>query len=224
MQFKSIQALAKNFAQATDESARPRQHDSKCKSRALKLLPIPCTGTRGGKTTFTSFNHANPWALAKALLREQMNQQDRVYIVQRHANQELLGSCQTLQRERKSQQDHVHIIQICKHCGPMPNLAEGADESARPRLHHSRHANQELLGSCQTLQRERKSQQDHVHIIQTCKLLGPCQTSLRERMSQQDHDYIIQDMQIKSSWALAKTLQRERMSQQDHVYIQRTCK
>ena len=41
----------------------------------------PCTGTRRGKTTFTSFNHANPWALAKALLKERMSQQDRVYIV-----------------------------------------------------------------------------------------------------------------------------------------------
>ena len=90
-----------SFAQATDESARPRQHDSKCKLRAFKLLTKPCTGTRRGKTTFTSFKHANPWALAKALLKERMSQQNSVYIVQRHANQELLDSCQTLQRERR---------------------------------------------------------------------------------------------------------------------------
>ena len=143
-----------NLAQATDESARPRQQDSKCKLKAIKLLPKPCTGTRTGKTTFTSFNHANPWALAKALLRERMSQQDRVYIVQRHANQELLGSCQTLQRERKSQQDHVHIIQTCK-----------------------------LLGPCQTLLRERRVSKTTTTSFKTCKsralglLPNPCKRS-----------------------------------------------
>ena len=103
----------------------------------------------------------------------------------------------TLHRDQKKQ-DHVYIIQPCKPVGPCQSLAEGADESARPRLNRSK----------------------------TCKsrALRLLPNLAEGTESQQDHDYIIQDMQIKSSWALAKTLQRERMSQQDHVYIQRTCK
>ena len=115
-----------NLAQATDESARPRQQDSKCKLKAFKLLPKPCTGIR-------------------------------------------------------KRQDHVYIIQPCKPLGPCQSLAEGADESARPRLHRSKTCKSRALRLLQTLQRERKSQQDHVHVIQTCKLLDPCQTLLRER-------------------------------------------
>ena len=52
----------------------------------------------------------------------------------------------------------------------MPNLAEGAEESARPRSHHSN--------------------------MQT---FGPMPDLAEGTESQQDHDYIIQDMQIKSS-------------------------
>ena len=82
-----------NLAQATDESARPRQQDSKCKLKAFKLLPKPCTGTRKRQDHVYIIQPCKPLGLAKALLRERMSQQDRVYIVQRHANQELLGSC-----------------------------------------------------------------------------------------------------------------------------------
>ena len=43
----------------------------------------------------------------------------------------------TLHRDQK-RQDHVYIIQPCKPLGPCQSLAEGADESAKPRLHRSK--------------------------------------------------------------------------------------
>ena len=127
-----------NFAQATDESARPRQHDSKCKLRAFKLLPKPCTWTRRGKTTprFTSFNNAKPWALAKALLRKRM-----------------------MQREQMSQQDHGDIIPFklqSRALKLLPKPDSGNEEPTRPRLQHS-NMQMKSSSSCKILHGEDES-------------------------------------------------------------------
>ena len=69
-----------------------------------------------------------------------MSQQDHDYIIQRHASQELLGSCQ--------------------------NLAKGANESARPRLHPTNMQIKSIQALDKILHKKRMSQQDHGNIIQ----------------------------------------------------------
>ena len=127
------------------------------------------------------------------------------YILQRHANQELLSSRQTLLREQMNQQEHVYIIQNAnRSTQALPNSAQGANELAKPRLTSNMQplgllpetllreriiskttfykcASQEHSSSCKTL--HSRDQQDHVYIIQTCKHLGSCQTLLRERIA-----------------------------------------
>ena len=52
-----------NLAQATDESARPRLHDTKCKSRALELLPKPGTRCNESERPRLHYSNSKPRAL-----------------------------------------------------------------------------------------------------------------------------------------------------------------
>ena len=202
--------LLPNLAEGAGKSAKPRLHPSKtCKSRAFELSPNLAEGA--DETARPHLHHSKCKSRAFKLLpnlaqRADESTRPRLH----HSNMQTLGPCQS--------------------------LAEGADESARPRLHRSKACKSRALRLMPTLQREPKSQQDHVHIIKTCKTSGPMPNLAEGTESQQDHDYIIQDMQkqellgscqnlakganesakprlkIKhaTTWALAKTLLRER--------------
>ena len=179
------------------------------KIKSFQAPAKPCSESGWvSKTTFTSFKHANSWALAETLLRKRMSQQDHVHIIQ---TCKLLGPCQTLLRERRVSKTTTTSFKTCKsralgllpkpckgsewvskttftsnehvnkeHSSSWQNLAKEADESARPRQHHS-DCNQELSSSYQSLAPDAKSRHDHVYIIQTCKqeLLSSCQNSAR---------------------------------------------
>ena len=67
----------------------------------------------------------------------------------------------TLHRDQK-RQDHVYIIQPCKPLGPCQSLAEGADESARPRLHRSKTCKSRALRLLPNLAEGTESQQSLV--------------------------------------------------------------
>ena len=131
-------------------------------NRSTLALPNPAQGANElAKPRLTS-KHATSWALAKTLLRERLiskttftnvqvksiqapaktlhraeNQQDHVYIIQTCKH---LGSCQNLAEGAISQQDHVYTLKKCKSRAfkLLPNSAQAANKSARPRLHESK--------------------------------------------------------------------------------------
>ena len=100
--------LSPNLAEGADKSVRLSLHHSKCKSRALKLLPNTAHAAN------ESANHD--------------------YILQRHANQELLSSRQNL--AEGADESARPRLQNCKSRALklLPNSAQAANESARPRL------------------------------------------------------------------------------------------
>ena len=132
--------------------------------------------------------------------------------MQRHENQELSGSYQTLLRERMSLRLRSHI-QTCKqeHSRSCQNFAQAAKESARPRHMIQRHAIQELMGSCQHCR-----EQDHVYKIQTRKLLGSCQTLLRKRRVSKTTTQHPRTCKTRALWLFPNLA--EPISRQDHVY------
>ena len=98
----------------------------------------------------------------------------------------------------------------------LPNLAQRADESTKPRHILQRHANQELLSSRQTSLRERMKQQDHIYIIQYANR----STLALPNPAQGANELAKPRLKFKhaTSWALAKTLLRERLNSKTTFY------
>ena len=171
------------------------------------------------------------------------------YILQRHAKQELLSSRQTLLREQKSQQDqftsfkkqikssqtlakpcskadesanHDYILQ--RHAkqellSSRQNLAEGADESARTRLHHSK-CKQEHSSFAKPYA-QGANELAKPRLTSNMQPLGLLpKTLLREQIISKTTFYKCACQEHSSS---CKDLAQGR-DQQDHVYIIQTCK
>ena len=124
------------------------------------------------------------------------------YILQRHANQELLSSRQNLaERADKPARPHLHHSKCKQEHTSFPNPSQGANELAKPRLtsnmqplgllpnlakgtikqpdHVYKCASQEHSSSCQDFALGRESTKPCLH-HSTCKHLGSCQTLLKE--------------------------------------------